>query len=45
MTIRDLMNTDCMDIDEILLVSSGSKVKKKKDVRPLAQLGKDMGKE
>jgi len=39
------MNTDCLDIDEILLVSSGTKAKKKKDVRPLAQLGKDMGKE
>ncbi|MEQ7216739.1 hypothetical protein [Enterococcus asini] len=45
MTIRDLMNTDCLDVDEILLVSSGTKAKKKKDVRPLAELVKDMGKE
>lgn len=39
MGIRDLMETDCMDVDEILLVSSNKK-KKKKEIKPLAELVK-----
>jgi len=31
-----------MDVDEILLQSSGKKAKKRKDIRPLAELGKDL---
>lgn len=39
MGIRDLMETDCMDVDEILLVSSNKK-KMKKEIKPLADLVK-----
>lgn len=35
------MNTDCMDVDEILLKSSVKK--KKKKVKPLAELVKGKG--
>lgn len=45
MTIRDLMETDCLDVDEILLKSPAKKQKKKKNVRPLWELvkGKEGG--
>ncbi|BCA86643.1 hypothetical protein EsVE80_21660 [Enterococcus saigonensis] len=39
MGIRDLMETDCIDVDEILLVSSNKK-KKKKEIKPLSELVK-----
>lgn len=39
MTIRDLMNTDCMDIDEILLKDNKPK-KKRKKIEPLESLVK-----
>lgn len=39
MGIRDLMETDCMDVDEILLVSSNKK-KKKKEIKLLSELVK-----
>lgn len=38
MTIRDLMNTDCLDVDEILLTAP--KKQKQKKVRPLSDLVK-----
>lgn len=38
-TITDLMKTDCIDIDEILLKSDNKeKTKKKKEIRPLSDL-------
>lgn len=41
MTIRDVMNTDCLDIDEILLKDPKEKPKKKqKEIRPLWELVK-----
>lgn len=39
-TIRDFMNTDCLDIDEILLKVPK---KKKQKVRPLSDLVKGRG--
>lgn len=43
MTIRDVMNTDCLDIDEILLSDPGDRNKQKKtkkEIRPLWELVK-----
>ena len=40
MGIRDLMETDCVDVDEILLASSNKNKKKKKDIKSLAELVK-----
>ena len=44
-TIRDFMNTDCLDIDEILLKAPKKKKtkKKKQEVRPLIELVKRGG--
>lgn len=44
-TIRDFMNTDCLDIDEILLKAPKNKKtkKKKQEVRPLSELVKRGG--
>lgn len=39
MTIRDLMNTDCLDLDEILLNQKTNK-KKNKVIQPLSNLAK-----
>lgn len=39
MTIKDYMDTDCLDVDEILLKGS-TKKKKQKNIRPLSELTK-----
>lgn len=39
-TIKDFMDTDCLDVDEILLKKSAKETKKKKEVRPLWELVK-----
>lgn len=43
MTVRDVMNTDCLDIDEILLEDPDKRKKKTKDIRPLWELVKGEG--
>lgn len=44
MTIKNLMDTECLDVDEILLSSESKKkkTKKRKEVRPMSELIKNM---
>lgn len=42
MTIRDLMATDCLDVDEILM-TKGEPQKKEKEIKPLYKLVKEGG--